>query len=156
MKKDKELEKFTKELQEQILEQVRRRYSKVVIDHWQNPRNMMAMDAPDGYAKIKGTCGDSMEMFIKMKADIIEECTYQTDGCGMTIACGSLATELAYGKTFMEALATVSADEILKRFEGLPKEDVHCAQLAAETLRRALADRISHKQSPWKKNYRQN
>jgi nitrogen fixation NifU-like protein len=155
MKKDEDLERFAKELQNQILEHARKRYSETVIDYWQNPRNMMAMETPDGYAKTKGTCGDSMEMFIKMKNDTIEECTYQTDGCGTTIACGSMATELACGKDMMEALAKVSADEILKGLGGLPEEDVHCAQLAAETLRRALADHLSHKQSPWKKHYRQ-
>ena len=152
---DKEnLEKFARELQEQILEQIKRRYSQTVIDNWQNPKNFQKMENPDGCAQAKGSCGDTMEMFLKMKDDIIQQCTFQTDGCGTTIACGSVATEIAKGKTFTEALASVSAGEILKKLGGLPQEDVHCAQLAAETLRRALADYLYQKRSPWKKHYR--
>jgi nitrogen fixation NifU-like protein len=153
-KDDKNGEKFARELQEQIMEQIRKRYNPTVIDHWQNPRNFRKMDAPDGYAQVKGTCGDTMEMFIKLKDEKIMECTFQTDGCGTTIACGSVATEIASEKTFTEALAAVSANVILKKLGGLPKEDVHCAQLTAETLRRALADYLYQKSSPWKKHYR--
>jgi nitrogen fixation NifU-like protein len=151
---DKEIEKFAQELQEQILEQVRKQYSEVVIDHWQNPRNYKKVENPDGYAEVKGPCGDTMEMFIKMKNGNISECGFQTDGCGTTIVCGSVVTELTLNKSFMEALAVVSPNQILKKLGGLPESDIHCAQLASETLRRALADYLSQKQSPWKKHYR--
>lgn len=154
MDKNEDLEKFARELQEQILEQIKKRYSQVVINNWQNPRNFQKMENPDGWAQAKGSCGDTMEMFLKMKDDVILHCTFQTDGCGTTIACGSVATELARSKTFTEALASVSAGEILKKLGGLPEEDVHCAQLAAEALRRALADYLYQKRTPWKKHYR--
>ena len=151
---DKDIEKFAQELQEQILEQVRKQYSEVVIDHWQNPRNFKKVENPDGYAEVKGPCGDTMEMFIKMKNECISECGFQTDGCGTTIVCGSVVTELALNKSFLEALAVISPDQILKKLGGLPESDVHCAQLAAETLRRALADYLYQKKAPWKKAYR--
>jgi nitrogen fixation NifU-like protein len=154
MNKDEDLEKYAKELQEQIMEQIKKRYSSTVIDHWQNPRNFQKMDNPDGYAQEKGTCGDTMEMFLKMQDDRIVQCTFQTDGCGSSIVCGSMATELAQNKSFTQALGGVSGEEILKHLGGLPVEDVHCAQLAAETLRRALADYLYQKRSPWKKHYR--
>jgi len=154
MSNDEELEKYAKELQEQIMEQIKKRYSQTVIDHWQNPRNFQKMDTPDGYAQEKGTCGDTMEMFLKMKDDRIVQCTFQTDGCGSSIVCGSMATELAQNKSFTQALGGVTADEIIKKLGGLPEEDIHCAQLAAETLRRALADYLYQKRSPWKKHYR--
>jgi nitrogen fixation NifU-like protein len=147
-------DKFARELQEQIMEQIKKRYSETAIDHWQDPRNFEKIENPDGYASVKGPCGDTMEMFIKMKNDRISECGFQTDGCGTTIVCGSVATTLAQDKTFIGALAGVSADVILKRVGGLPASDVHCAELAAETLRRALADYLFNKGSPWKKNYR--
>ena len=118
------------------------------------PPHLGTIETPDGHARVTGRCGDTMEMFLKMKDDVILQCTFQTDGCGTTIACGSVATELARGKTFTLALASVSAGEILKKLGGLPEEDVHCAQLAAETLRRALADYLYQKRSPWKKHYR--
>ena len=154
METEADLEKFARQLQEQIMKQIRKEYSEIVIDHWQNPRNFSKMENPDGYAKVKGSCGDTMEMFIRMKDDRIAECTFQTDGCGTTIVCGSVASEVAQNKTFTQALALISADEILKRVGGLPESDIHCAQLASETLRRALADYLFQKKAPWKKHYR--
>lgn len=151
---DKDVEKFARELQEQIMEQIRKTYSEMVIDHWQNPRNFNKIENPDGYAKVKGPCGDTMEMFLNIKDEKIIECAFQTDGCGTTVACGSVATGLALNKSFTQALALVSADEILKKLGGLPESDVHCAQLAAETLRRALADFLYQKRMSWKKHYR--
>jgi nitrogen fixation NifU-like protein len=67
MEKNDDLEKFARQLQDQIMEKIRKQYSETVIDHWQNPRNFRKIDNPDGYAKVKGSCGDSMEMFIRMK-----------------------------------------------------------------------------------------
>jgi nitrogen fixation NifU-like protein len=154
MTQDKDLDKFAQELQEQIMEQIRKRYSETVIDHWQNPRNFRKIESPDGYAKVKGPCGDTMEMYLKTDKENISECGFQTDGCATTIVCGSVATELVLNKSFIQALGLVSADEILKILGGLPQSDVHCAQLAAETLRRALADYLNHKRAPWKKHYR--
>lgn len=153
-KNEQDLEKFTRELQEQIMNQLRRLYSPEVIERWQNPRNFQRLEHPDGYAKVKGSCGDTMEMFLKIEDDRILECSFFTDGCGTTIACGSMATELVEGKTFTEALALVSAEEILKNLGGLPEADVHCAQLAAETMRRALADYLYQKKHSWRKIYR--
>lgn len=154
MPKEEDIEKFARELQEQIMEQIRKQYSETAIDHWQNPRNFRKMENPDGYAKVKGPCGDTMEMYIKMKDEKISECTFQTDGCGTTIVCGSVASELAQNKSFTQALGLISAEAILKQLGGLPESDVHCAQLAAETLRRALADYLYQKKAPWKKHYR--
>ncbi len=154
MKKDEDLEKFQKALQEQILEQARKEYSDEVIDRWVNPRNMGKMDNPDGYGKVVGGCGDTIEIFIRMEHDTITECSFMTDGCGATLSCATMATELAQGRSFQEALATVSADVIMKKLGGLPEGNVHCAQLASQTLRQALADVLHHQQAPWKKTYR--
>jgi nitrogen fixation NifU-like protein len=146
-KDDQDLEKFQIKLQKQIMEQIQKQYSHAVIDHWQNPRNFKKIENPDGYAKMEGPCGDTMEMFIRIKDDTITECAFQTEGCGTTIACGSVTTELAREKSFIQALAAVSSKKILETLGGLPEADVHCAQLAAETLRRALADRLYRKRS---------
>jgi nitrogen fixation NifU-like protein len=154
MSKNEDIEKFAKKLQEIILDQARNEYSDIVIDHWQNPRNFKEITQPDGHAKVKGTCGDTMEMFIKLENKRITECSFLTDGCAATIACGSAATELAEQKTFTEALALVSGEAILKKLGGLPEGNVHCAFLAAETLRKALADSLYHEKYPWKKQYK--
>ncbi len=152
MGKDDEVEEFARELQEQIMEELRRTYSPAVIDHWQNPRNFKTLETPDGQARVKGICGDSMEMFLKVRDDKVIDCTFQTDGCGTTIVCGSVATELALGKSLVEALGAVNAAEILKVLGGLPEDSIHCAQLAAETLRHTLADYLGRKNTPRKKN----
>ncbi|MBN2199607.1 MAG: iron-sulfur cluster assembly scaffold protein [Candidatus Aminicenantes bacterium] len=149
-----EVERFQRELQEQILEDLRRTYSPVAIDHWMHPRNFRSLEDPDGYARVQGSCGDTMEMFLRVRDGRILECGFQTDGCGPTIICGSVVTELAAGKTFVEALATVSTSEILRIVGGLPESHLHCARLASETMRRALADYQYHQQAPWGKKYR--
>ena len=154
MSKEKELEEFTRKLQEQIMEQVKQQYTETVIAHWQNPNNFHKIEQPDGYGKVTGSCGDTMEMFIQFQGDRIAHCSFLTDGCGATIACGSIATEIAQGKSYTEALGSVKGDEILKRLGGLPEDNVHCAFLAAETLRRALADALYQQRSGWKKIYK--
>jgi nitrogen fixation NifU-like protein len=155
MEKDRNLEAFAQELQGQIMKEIRKEYSDVVIDHWQNPRNFKKIENPDGYAKVKGPCGDTMEIFINVKNEKIFECGFQTDGCGSSIVCGSVATELVENKTLDQALDAVSSEEILKILGGLPESDVHCAQLSAETMQHALSDCLSQRKSPWKKYYRQ-
>jgi len=149
---DNDLERFAHELQNQILEQIKKQYSEVAIDHWQNPRNFKRIENPDAYAKVTGSCGDSMEMFLQMKDDTVSECGFQTDGCGTTIICGSVVTELTKKMSITQALPLVSADRILEILGGLPDPDVHCAQLAAETMRKALADYLSRKTGAWKKH----
>lgn len=148
-----DFEKRARELQEIILEDIRRTYGPAVIDHWQNPRNYRTLENPDGFARLQGSCGDTMEMALRVKDEVIADCAFQTDGCGTTIVCGSVATELAAGKPLIEALGKVNAEEILKILGGLPEADVHCAQLAAETLRRALADYLQRRNAPWKKHF---
>ena len=154
MPKEKELEEFARKLQEQIMEQAKQEYTETVIQHWQAPKNFHKIEHPDGYGKVTGSCGDTMEMFLQFQGGRISQCAFLTDGCGATIACGSMATEIAQGKTFTEALGAVKGDEILKRLGGLPEGNVHCAHLAAETLRRALADCFYQQRSGWKKIYR--
>jgi nitrogen fixation NifU-like protein len=144
-REDENLEKFASELQEQVMEQIRKRYSQIVINHWQNPRNFRKIENPDGYAKVTGSCGDTMEMFIEITEETISDCAFQTDGCGTSIVCGSITTELAKERASTRELTTISPDEILEKLGGLPDEDVHCAHLAVETLRRALTDCLNQK-----------
>lgn len=154
MSEQEDLENFAKALQEQIMEQARKEYSEPVIDRWINPRHQGTLEQPDGYGKVTGSCGDTIEIFLKMEGDIISECRWLTDGCGATISCATMATELALGKTFTQALATVCTNEIIRQLGGLPEYNLHCAQLASEALRSALADCLHQKKSPWKKQYR--
>ncbi len=149
----KTLEEIASELQKKIMEDIKRRYSPTVIDHWQNPRNFKRIENPDGYGKVKGSCGDTMEIFLKIENEKIVDCGFFTDGCSTTISCGSMATELAKGKNILSAL-TITYDKLLKALGGLPKADQHCALLATSTLRKALADYLYTKREPWRKIYR--
>ena len=86
---------FAEKLQEEILEDVRKYYSEMVIDHWMHPRNLKKIEEPEGYSRITGPCGDTMEISLTIKDDKITDCCFRTDGCGTSIACGSIVTELA-------------------------------------------------------------
>jgi nitrogen fixation NifU-like protein len=131
-----------------------RTYGPTVLDHWKHPRNLGLLEDADGYARVEGTCGDTMEMSVRLDGDVVVRCGFQTDGCGTTLVCGSAATWLATNRPFIEALGAVTSRGILELLGGLPEADVHCAELAAETLRRALADYRANKNSPWKKAFR--
>jgi nitrogen fixation NifU-like protein len=152
--RDESLKEAARRLQERIERDILASYGPTVLDHWKNPRNLGLLENPDGYAKVKGACGDTMEMSVRLDGDVVSACGFQTDGCGTTMVCGSAATWLATNRTFVEALGAVSARGILELLGGLPEADVHCAELAAETLRRALADHLANRNAPWKKGYR--
>lgn len=128
-------------------------YSDTVIDHAQNPRNVGDDPYPDGYALVTGPCGDTMGIWLRVKGDTIERCTFWTDGCGPSIACGSMATEVTRGRGVSAALK-ITQGEIIDKLGGLPEESQHCALLAANTVREAVRDYISLKNEPWKKAYR--
>jgi nitrogen fixation NifU-like protein len=148
------LRQAARRLQEQIERDILATYGPTVLDHWKHPRNMGLLQEPDGYARLQGTCGDTMEMSVRLDGDVVVGCGFQTDGCGTTVVCGSAATWLATNRTLVDALGAVSSRGILELLGGLPEADVHCAELAAETLRRALADFLAHRHEPWKKGYR--
>lgn len=151
---DDDLEAAARLLQEEMERDILRTYGPTVLDHWKHPRHLGLLVDPDGYARVRGTCGDTMEMSVRLDGDVVVACGFQTDGCGTTMVCGSAATWLATNRTFIEALGAVNARGILELLGGLPDADVHCAELAAETLRRALADHLAHRNATWKKGYR--
>ena len=141
------------ELQALILGDARNIYSETVIDHAMNPRNLGEMEGADGFAKITGPCGDTMEIWLKVMDGIIIQSTFYTDGCGTSIASGSMVTEMAKGKSITEA-PKISQRNVLDALGGLPDESEHCALLAANTLKAAIRDYIAMKREPWKKAYR--
>ena len=141
------------ELQELIMVDMRKTYTEATIDHALNPRNLGDMEDADGFGKVTGPCGDTMEIWLKIKNAILAEATFLTDGCGTSISAGSMLTELARGKSISEALK-ITQQDVLDALGGLPQESVHCALLAANTLREALKDYSVLKEEPWKKAYR--
>jgi len=142
------------DLEDLVVADMRRTYSEQVIDHFRNPRNVGMVPDADGYASVTGPCGDTMEIWLKVRGDRIATASFWTDGCGPSIASGSMTTELAAGKSVAEAWA-VTPEDILNGLGGLPEENEHCALLAANTLHAALRDYVALKKEPWKKGYRQ-
>jgi nitrogen fixation NifU-like protein len=132
-----DFEKTAKELQASIMEDARKIYSEKVIERWLNPRNLGRIRKPDGFAKIKGPCGDTMQISFKVKDGRLSKIKFMTDGCASSIAAGCMATELAQGKKIEEA-AEIGQQMILEALEGLPEESVHCALLASNTLKEAV------------------
>ena len=97
------------------------------------------MDNPDGYGRVAGLCGDTMEIYLQFKNDRVKKASFQTDGCGSSTICGSFAAELALGKN-PDELTNITGETILNILGDMPEEDRHCAFLAAETLQDALND----------------
>jgi nitrogen fixation NifU-like protein len=118
-------------------------YSKKVIDHYENPRNVGSFDAAE---KNVGTglvgapaCGDVMKLQIKVnEAGIIEDVCFKTFGCGSAIASSSFATEMLKGKTLEEA-QQIKNMEIVEALD-LPPVKIHCSILAEDAIKAAIAD----------------
>ena len=135
----KDLDDFVQDLQDQIYEETRAAYGEAAFERWLNPLYMGTIDNPDGYGRVTGSCGDTMQVFLKFENDRVQEASFLTDGCGASAVCGSFAAELALGKS-PDELVDISGETILKILGGLPKEDEHCAYLAGETLQEALTE----------------
>ncbi|MBW2708659.1 MAG: iron-sulfur cluster assembly scaffold protein [Deltaproteobacteria bacterium] len=113
-------------------------YGVPAFDRMLNPLYRGALAGPDGYARVTGPCGDTMEIFLRFDHDRINEASFETDGCGSSALCGSFAAEMALGKTPDELLG-VTGDAILEKMGGAPEKEQHCAHLAGETLQEALS-----------------
>jgi len=132
-------EQIKKEMIDLLMEKIMGGLSEKVIDYGNDPRNCGTLEKPDGYAKIKGPCGDTMEMFLKIRNDKILDISYTTDGCMTSHAAGSAATEMAKGKPVRECIK-INQSSILEHLGGMPEDSEHCALLAAKTFHKALRD----------------
>lgn len=126
-------------LQEAIREREEALYSAKVLAEVRQPHNMGVTGYADGYGLVFGPCGDTMEFFLLLDGEQIKKATFMTDGCGPTVACGSMLTRMVEGKTLDEA-AAIEAAELIVALDGLPPEHLHCATLAVNTLHQAVAN----------------
>ncbi len=129
--------KLLEELQRKIEYDEEETYSKVVIREYRNPSNFGVLDNPYALGEIKGPCGDTMKITLEIKNNIILKASFWTDGCGATIACGSILTKIIKGKTLQEA-NDISNLQLLEALGGLPTEHHHCTILAINTLQKAI------------------
>lgn len=113
-------------------------YSKKVLDHFKNPRNMGQLKNPDGIGKVGNpVCGDRMVVYINIKNNKIQNIKFQTLGCAAAIATSSMITELARGKTLKQA-EKITKKNISKALGKLPPIKEHCSNLASEALKKAI------------------
>ena len=131
-------------------------YSKKVLEHFRNPKNLGEIKNPDGVATVGNpVCGDVMKMYIKVKrktqnsklktVEYIEDIKFQTLGCAAAIATSSVVTEMVKGKTLWEA-KMIKEGEVIKSLGGLPKQKIHCSVLAVRALKKAIENYENKKQ----------
>jgi nitrogen fixation NifU-like protein len=136
---DDDFVKLLEELQRKIEYDEEEIYSKVVIREYRNPSNFGFLKNPDASGKIKGPCGDTMRIDLKIKDEKISDVRFWTDGCGASIACGNMLTKMVTGKTLYKA-NNISNLQLLEALGGLPIEHHHCTVLAINTLQKAIKD----------------
>jgi nitrogen fixation NifU-like protein len=119
-------------------------YSKKVMEHFKNPRNVGEMENPDGIGHVGNpVCGDIMELYIKVSNGIIVDAKFKTFGCGAAIATSSMVTEIVKGKSIKEALK-ISNKTVAEALDGLPAVKMHCSVLAEDALKSAIDDYLGH------------
>ena len=120
-------------------------YSKKVMEHFRNPHNLGEMKDPDAIGKVGNPiCGDLLWVYIKVEKnekgqEILKDIKVKTFGCVAAIATSSMITDLAMGKTLEEA-KKITRDSISNALEGLPPIKMHCSNLAADGLHKAIED----------------
>ena len=120
-------------------------YGEKVMEHFMNPRNVGEIENPDGVGEEGNpVCGDMMTFYIKVKDDHLDDVKFKTFGCGAAIAVSSMVSEMAIGKTIEEALK-ITPNSVAKELEGLPKNKLHCSNLGAQALHKAIEDYQSKK-----------
>jgi nitrogen fixation NifU-like protein len=113
-------------------------YSPEVLDHFQNPRNVGEVEAPDASAQLENpACGDILKLTIKLDGDRIAAIRFRAKGCVPAMACSSAITEIVKGKT-VEKARRVSREELVQKVGGLPEASAHASHLAVDTLQALL------------------
>lgn len=115
-------------------------YSDKVMAHFTKPHNVGQIEDPDGVGRAGNpVCGDIMEIQIKVEDDRLLDIKFRTFGCGAAIATSSMVTDLAMGKTLDEAMKITRSD-VADQLGGLPPVKMHCSNLAADALHKAIED----------------
>lgn len=117
-------------------------YNPTVLEHLDNPRNVGELaDATAHGVATNPVCGDLLHLYLKLADGRICAASFQVEGCPPSIAAGSRLTELLQGKTVTEARA-LKAKDVSAALGGLPRNKEHCAVLAVDALRAALAQSV--------------
>jgi Mrp family chromosome partitioning ATPase len=114
-------------------------FSQLAVEHAFNPQNCGPLEVYNGHARITGPCGDTMEFWVLVNENTLRKVSFITDGCESSMACGSMTTSLAEGKS-LDELKALTQQRVLNEFGGFPKESEHCALLAVNTLNAAIEE----------------
>ncbi len=118
-------------------------YSEKVMEHFMSPHNVGKIDNADGIGEVGNpVCGDMMTFTIKVEGDRITDVKFQTFGCGAAIAVSSMVSDMAKGKTLEEAMQ-ITNDMVARELGGLPANKMHCSNLGANALHKAIEDYLS-------------
>lgn len=137
-----QLDKFIDDLQEKIFEEAKQALGEKGFDRWRNPKWNGRMENPDGFARVVGECGDTMEIYLKFENNRVSNASYFTDGCASSMISGSFAAELTIGRN-PDELTDITSDTVLSKIGRLPEEDMHCTTLAARAVQEALTHYMS-------------
>jgi nitrogen fixation NifU-like protein len=117
------------------------------MDHFMHPRNVGEIPDADGVGEVGNpVCGDMMSFYIKVKDNRLSDIKFKTFGCGAAIAVSSMVSEMGMGKTLEEAMK-ITPDLVADQLEGLPKQKLHCSNLGAQALHKAIEDYQSKQQT---------
>lgn len=120
-------------------------YNENVMEVFKNPKNVGEIENPDGIGTVgNASCGDIMQISLKIENDIIVDAKFKTFGCAAAIATSSTATEMIKGMTIEEALK-VTNKAVVEKLGGLPAQKLHCSVLAEEGIKKAIEDYLSKK-----------
>ena len=115
-------------------------YSEKVMETFKNPQNVGEVENYNAIGTVgNATCGDIMQMTLRIEDDIIRDAKFKTFGCAAAIASSSVATTMVIGKTLDEALQLKNKD-VIESLEGLPPQKIHCSVLAEEAIKAAIDD----------------
>ncbi len=120
-------------------------YNEKVMEAFKNPQNVGEIENPDGFGKVgNASCGDIMQITLKIENDIIVDAKFKTFGCAAAVATSSTATQMVIGMTVDEAEKLTNA-KVVEVLEGLPPQKIHCSVLAEEAIKEAIKDYRSKK-----------
>ncbi len=137
-----EIDRMLQDLQQEADQAALEKYGPLVVERWHSRPHFGAVAAGNASARCTGSCGDTMEIFLRIKDELVEEAGFLTNGCASSLVSCSACCELARGACLEDA-ASISPEDVLELLGGLPGEDRHCASLAVQTLQAAIENFLS-------------
>ena len=134
---DLEFDELVNKIQDGVFAEAKDALGEKGFARWRNPKFCGAMDNAHSHAQIRGSCGDTMQMFLVVERERVHQVSYITDGCSSSSIAGSFTAELATGKTLTEVLDMTGKD-VLEAIGTFPEAEKHCAHLAVTTLQEAV------------------